>query len=140
MKLEKLGSLPQVVVLFVCPPPPTRIRTHNEYICENFKQDIRVSNTSFSRNQAWKRDFKHSSIFSSHKKHIFIHICYIAKRTQLRSTQVVMGTCNVHHITNCTCHGPLNQMINGFFIKSKLIVFYKLSNIQCTLKNLFLPL
>jgi hypothetical protein len=24
MKLEKLGSLPQVVVLFVCPPPPTR--------------------------------------------------------------------------------------------------------------------
>jgi hypothetical protein len=27
MKLEKLGSLPQVVVLFVCPLPPTRTRT-----------------------------------------------------------------------------------------------------------------
>jgi hypothetical protein len=27
MKLKNLGSLPQVVVLFVCPPPPTRTRT-----------------------------------------------------------------------------------------------------------------
>jgi hypothetical protein len=26
MKLEKLGSLPQVVALFVCPPSPTRTR------------------------------------------------------------------------------------------------------------------
>jgi hypothetical protein len=27
IKLEKLGNLLQVVVLFVCPPPPTRTRT-----------------------------------------------------------------------------------------------------------------
>jgi hypothetical protein len=35
MKLEKLGSLPQVVVLFVCPLPPTRTRTQWIYTWES---------------------------------------------------------------------------------------------------------
>lgn len=62
MRLAKLGNILQVVV-FVC-PPPTRTRTQ-EYICKNIKQDIRVSNTPFSKNQTWMRDSKHSSVFSS---------------------------------------------------------------------------
>jgi hypothetical protein len=47
-KLEKLGNIPQVVVVFVCLPPPTRTRTQ-EYIYKIFGQDIRVSNTPFSK-------------------------------------------------------------------------------------------
>jgi len=46
-KLEKLGNIPQVVV-FVCLPPPTRTRTQ-EYICKILGQDVRVSNTPFSK-------------------------------------------------------------------------------------------
>jgi hypothetical protein len=32
MKLEKRGNLPQVVVLFVCPPPHTKTRTQGIYM------------------------------------------------------------------------------------------------------------
>lgn len=71
-KRMKLGDIPQVV--FLCPPPPTKTRTQ-EHICKNLKQLISVSNTPFSKNKAWKWDFKHNSIFSSLKKHFFIHTC-----------------------------------------------------------------
>jgi hypothetical protein len=64
MRLEKLGNILQVVV-FVCPPPPTSRTRTQKYICKNLKQDIKVSNTPFSKNQAWKHDFKHNFVFSS---------------------------------------------------------------------------
>jgi hypothetical protein len=41
MKLEELGSLLQVVMLFVCPLPPIKARTQWIYICENLEQEIR---------------------------------------------------------------------------------------------------
>jgi hypothetical protein len=40
---------------------PTPTRTTQEYMCKNLKQDIKVSNTPFSKNQAWKHDFKHGT-------------------------------------------------------------------------------
>jgi hypothetical protein len=86
MKLEELGSLPQVVVLFVCPPPPTRTRKQWMYMWKFRKQEIRVSNTTFSKNQALNRNFKHSSIFFSFKKHLFTQTCCRAKWTQFKST------------------------------------------------------
>jgi len=96
------------------------------------------SNTPSSRNQTWKCNFKHNPTFSSLKKHHFTHTCCRAKWTQLRSTQLVLRTSNVHHKTNCTCIGPLKQMINGFSTKRKLTTFHKVSNIHCTFKILFL--
>jgi hypothetical protein len=65
----------------LCVPHLLYEQEQNEYRCENLKQDIRVSNTPFSRNQAWKRNFKHSYVFSSHKKHLFTHICCMVERT-----------------------------------------------------------
>jgi hypothetical protein len=79
------------------------------------KQEIRVSNTPFSRNRAWKRDFKHSFVFSSLKKYLFTCVCYKAEWTQLKSIKLVLGTSNVHWRTNCTSPWPLKQMINEFF-------------------------
>jgi hypothetical protein len=38
--MEELGSLPQVVVLFVCPHLLQK-QEQNELICENLKQEIR---------------------------------------------------------------------------------------------------
>jgi hypothetical protein len=61
----------------VCVPHLLLEQKHNEYICENLKQDIRVSNTPFWRNQAWKRNFKHKFVFFSHKKiFLFILVAY----------------------------------------------------------------
>ncbi len=71
-------------------------------------QEIRLPNTPFLRNQAWKHDFKHSSIPFSQKKHFFTHTCCRVERIQLKSTQLVMST-------NCTSNVHLLQMINGFF-------------------------
>ncbi len=79
----------------LCVPHLLQEQKHNENICENLKQEIRVSNTPFSRNQAWNHNFKHNSIFSSLKKHLFMHTYYKAEWTQLKSTQLVLGTSNV---------------------------------------------
>jgi hypothetical protein len=101
---------------FVCVSPTSykNKNTMNIYVKISSKK-LRFSNTHFSKNQSWKRDFKHNFIFSSLKKHHFIHTCYRAEWSQLTSTQLVMGTFNVHHRTNCASFGPLKQMINGFF-------------------------
>jgi hypothetical protein len=73
MKLEKLESLPQVVVC-LCVPHLLQ-KQHKEFICENLKQQIRVLNIPFSRNQAWKRNFKHNFI-PLHTRNIFslVHV------------------------------------------------------------------
>jgi hypothetical protein len=80
----------------LCVPHLLQEQEHKEYTCKNLKQDIRVSTTLFSKNQAWKRDFKHNFVFFSLKKHLFIHICYKAKWTQLKSSQLVLGSSIVH--------------------------------------------
>jgi hypothetical protein len=113
-KRMKRGDIPQVVVVFVCPPPPTKTRTQ-EYICKNIKQDISVSNTPFSKNQAWKRDFKHNSIFSSLKKHFFTHTCCRVEWTRMRSLYLVLGISILHQRRKCASPRPLKQMISGFF-------------------------
>jgi hypothetical protein len=75
----------------LCVPYLLQEQEHKEYICKNVKQDIRVSNTPFSKNQAWKCDFKHNFVFSSHKKHLSIHTCCKVEWTQLRPTHLVLG-------------------------------------------------
>ncbi len=112
-KLEKLGNIPQAIV-FMCPPPPTKIRTQ-EYICKNLNQDISVSNTAFSKNQAWKHDLKHKFVSSSLKTHFFIHTCYKAEWRQFKSFQVVLGCSILHQRRKCASFGPLKQKINAFF-------------------------
>ncbi len=54
-----------------------------KYICKNFKENIRVSNIPFSKNQAWNRDFKPSFVFSSLKTHFLIQTCCKVKWTLL---------------------------------------------------------
>ncbi len=77
LKLEREISLPQDV-LFMC-PPLLQEQQNNEFICDNFKKDIKVFNTFFSKNQAMKCDIEHNSINSSYKKFHFIHTCCNAK-------------------------------------------------------------
>ncbi len=101
-------------VVCVSPTSYKNKNTMNIYV-KILSKKLRFPNTPFSRNPTWKRDFKHSFVLSSLKKHHFIHTCYRAEWTQLRCTQLVLGTSNVHHITNCVSFGHLKQMINGFF-------------------------
>jgi hypothetical protein len=74
----------------LCVPRLLQEQEHKEYICKNVKQDIRVSNTPFSKNQAWKCDFKHNFVFSSHKKHLFSHTCCKVEWTQFKPTHFVL--------------------------------------------------
>jgi hypothetical protein len=113
-KKMKLGNIPQIVLVFVS---PTSYKNKNkEYIRKNLKQDIGVSNTAFSKNQAWKQDFKHNSIFSSLRKHFFTHTCCKVEWTQIRSFYLVLGSFILHQRRKCASPRPLKQMINGFFL------------------------
>jgi hypothetical protein len=118
-------------VLFVSPTSYKNNNTMNIYVRIS-RRKLRFLTHLF---QETKLLYAISRIILStlHTRNIFFtHICCKANWTQLRSTQLVLETFNVHHRTNYTYHGPLKQM--NFSTKNKLIVFHKLGNIQYTLK------
>ncbi len=61
MKLEKLGSLPLKLLCCLCVPHLLQEQEHDEYICENLKQEIRVFQHTFLKKPNLKVRFQTQS-------------------------------------------------------------------------------
>jgi hypothetical protein len=84
------------LLLCLCVPHLLQEQEHNNIYVKSLSKILRFQTHLFSKNQTWKRNFKHSSIFFLLKSYFFTHTCCKAEWTKFWSSQLVMGSSFLH--------------------------------------------